>query len=308
MINPLVSVVIPAYHADPFLSEALDSVRLQTYRHWELLVVEDGSQDQTETMVRAFARDMPNNRVQYLRHEQNCGLGATRNTGIRHSQGDFIALLDADDTWKDAFLEVFVQKLDETHGDIAFGAVQQFEHTTRREIGTYGPAREEMEHFASGLFRRNFISASAVVVRKRVFDTIGLFEERIRSCADYDLWIRAARTGFHFVYIGGIYGFYRRHPSSLSKNAKVLYESMAFVFTKHQDWDAVPLSVRLDRIAQVNALVGRLYRDNDPPKAVRHLLYALKLRPARLRVYYHLMVSFGVLLLQQARVRKGSPR
>src|SRR5262245_29166396 len=102
---PVVSIVIPAYKADHYLPDALQSVRNQTFKDWELIVVEDGTRDNTEKLVRDFAETVLPRRVTYLRHDKNQGLPATRNAAIQAAKGEFIALLDHDDIWNDNHLE-----------------------------------------------------------------------------------------------------------------------------------------------------------------------------------------------------------
>ena len=124
IVPGLVSVVVPAYRADRFLHGALDSVRRQRYSAWELIVVEDGSEGATQSLVEALAQEFPERRVVYLRHEQNRGLGATRNTAIQAAQGEFVALLDADDLWLETHLAAAVEALNETSADV-FQALAQ---------------------------------------------------------------------------------------------------------------------------------------------------------------------------------------
>src|SRR5688572_7380498 len=104
MTPPLISICIPAFHAENFLPAALESVRAQRFTDWELIVTEDGSRDSTEEIVREFARTV-SQPVRYDRHEQNLGRPATRNTGIAAATAEWIALLDADDVWTTGHLE-----------------------------------------------------------------------------------------------------------------------------------------------------------------------------------------------------------
>src|SRR6266545_8317921 len=96
--SPLVSTVMIFLDAEPFLEEAIDSVFVQTYRHWELLLVDDGSTDGSSDIAKRYAREHPG-RVRYLEHpgHENRGTSASRNLGVRHSRGELVALLDADD-------------------------------------------------------------------------------------------------------------------------------------------------------------------------------------------------------------------
>ena len=97
MISALVSVIIPTYNREKFLPYALGSVKNQTYKDWELIIVDDGSTDNTEKVCKEFAKtiDQP---VKYI-YQENQGVAGARNTGLKHAQGEFIAFLDSDDRW-----------------------------------------------------------------------------------------------------------------------------------------------------------------------------------------------------------------
>src|SRR5271157_4865579 len=120
MDSDLVSVIIPAYRAARFIPSALESVRAQRYRNWEVVVVEDGSSDGTQQLVEAFAASMAPRRVIYERHPENRGLGNTRNTSMRIARGEYLAFLDADDGWLETYLEAAVGTLAKTGADIAY--------------------------------------------------------------------------------------------------------------------------------------------------------------------------------------------
>lgn len=99
---PIVSIIMPAYNADRFIREAIDSVLSQTYEDWELIVVDDCSEDKTATSVKEFADD----RIRLLQNEKNLGVAASRNKGIAEAKGSYIAFLDGDDLWRACKLKV----------------------------------------------------------------------------------------------------------------------------------------------------------------------------------------------------------
>jgi glycosyltransferase involved in cell wall biosynthesis len=277
--EPRVSIVIPAYNMERFIQETLYTVESQTYQNWELLVVDDCSQDRTAEIVQAFAAAHPDRRVRLLHHEQNKGLAGTRNTGVRHAHGEYIALLDADDLWSETFLETMLATLREQQADIAYCPVEMFADGAEQVSGLWGPTGEELATFPASLYRRNFLSSSAVLIRHSVFTQIGMFDERIRACEDYDFWLRAATAELHFIYVTDILGRYRQHPSSLKRNEKSLYETMAFVLHKYCSWSAVPTNVRRARLAHVNRRAGRLWWPYNRSKAASFLWRAWLMQP-----------------------------
>ena len=101
--KPLISVTLPTYNRAYILPKAIDSVRAQTYTNWELIIVDDGSTDNTEEIINTYRRADP--RIRYAKHETNKGLAASRNTGVRESRGSYIANLDSDDEWLPQKLE-----------------------------------------------------------------------------------------------------------------------------------------------------------------------------------------------------------
>jgi len=109
--NELISVIIPSYNSGKFLGEAIESVVNQTYKNIEIIVINDGSTDNTEEIVKKWQKK--DRRIRYLKHKENRGLSVARNDGIRISKGDFISLLDADDFWMKDKLEKQMKKIKE---------------------------------------------------------------------------------------------------------------------------------------------------------------------------------------------------
>jgi GT2 family glycosyltransferase len=180
---PLVSVILPTYNRDAIVSRAIESVLSQTYPHCELIVVDDGSTDNTAALLNTYA-----NRINVI-HRDNGGVSAARNTGIRCSTGDYIALLDSDDYW-------LPEKLAE---QIAFFKSQpdalicQTEEIWIRNGKRVNPKKRHQKH-SGMIFEKTLplclVSPSAVMIRKTLLDEVGLFDETLPACEDYDLWLR----------------------------------------------------------------------------------------------------------------------
>lgn len=116
--TPLVSVIMPAYNAEPFIEEAIASVIAQTVADWELIVIDDCSTDDTVQIVSAFVRQDP--RIQLLTNASNMGVAKTRNRGLELCRGQYVALLDSDDYWKPRFLEKMLERAEQTGADIIY--------------------------------------------------------------------------------------------------------------------------------------------------------------------------------------------
>lgn len=212
--HSIVSAVIPTYNSSHFVVDAVESALNQRDANVEVIVVDDGSTDDTESRLAPFIK-----RIRYIR-QRNSGPSVARNRGIREAGGDFIAFLDADDRWlphKTAMqLELFAQKphLGLVHSNIFV----YHEKTGEQNIG------EASRSLFSGrcypqIFWGHTVMPSASMIRKSVFDKVGQFDESIRgpSFEDQDLWLRIARD-YEFDFVAEPLIIYRKHENNGSLN------------------------------------------------------------------------------------------
>jgi glycosyltransferase involved in cell wall biosynthesis len=280
MANNTISICIPAYHAASFLPETLASVKAQTFREWELIVVEDGSDDGVRSIVETFAKNVIQS-VRYMRHEQNKGLPAARNTAMSASRGEFIALLDSDDLWTVDHLETCLKALEKTGADLACSASELFEDQTGRIDEIRTPNAAEISSMPLSLYRRNFMQPSAVVFRRAAFARIGGFDESLRSCEDLDYWFQLLRGGCYFTFTGQPSCRYRKHAATMTRNAFRMAASLAQVRKKHLDWNVIPRRLRLRETANAFGSAGRIIRRSDPRNAAQMFRQALRYEPWR---------------------------
>jgi len=191
--KPSVSVIIPTYNRGWTLRAAVDSVLTQTYRDFELIVVDDGSTDDTVEILPSYGPD-----IQVLR-QANAGVSAARNTGVRSAKGAFIAFLDSDDRWFPDKLGVQVDFF-ASHPE---AVICQTEETWIRKGKRVNPKKVH-EKPSGRIFKASLalclVSPSAVMLRKALFDEIGGFDETLPACEDYDLWLRvSARYPVHLL-------------------------------------------------------------------------------------------------------------
>jgi glycosyltransferase involved in cell wall biosynthesis len=199
--DPLVSVIVPAWNCANWITSTLESVYRQTYRNWEIVLVDDGSTDETRSVL---APHMP--RIRYY-YQENKGTAAARNAGLRRAGGELIAFLDDDDLWQTQKLELQVRALQAspecglsfTDGEICTAQGECGKSVLSRHLKPWVSQYTALDgQTAKGwlfreLFMMNFVaSASSVVVLRRCLDTIGRFDESIRIADDYDLWLRIA--------------------------------------------------------------------------------------------------------------------
>ena len=183
--NPLVSVIVPTYNRAWIVAEAIDSVLDQAYANLELIVVDDGSTDATDSLLSDY-----NDRAIVVR-QVNQGVSPARNTGIRAASGDLIALLDSDDSWLPGKVRAQVDFFN-THPQALI--CQTNEIWIRNGIRV-NPGRRHRK--SSGMiFEQSLalclVSPSAVMMKKALLDEVGLFDESLPACEDYDLWLRIA--------------------------------------------------------------------------------------------------------------------
>jgi glycosyltransferase involved in cell wall biosynthesis len=186
-----VSVIIPTYECERYISLAIDSVLAQTFKDYEIIIIDDGSTDNTQNELKKYS--MMNN-IKIIR-QSNQGPSAARNCGIKMSSGKFIAFLDADDIWLPKKLEMqitFLRNNPLVH--LVYCNAYIF-----KENFTWGKTHFNFSHPASGkvlnqLFLLNFIPLLTVVIRRSILNTVGLFDETVIASEDYDLWLRICQT------------------------------------------------------------------------------------------------------------------
>jgi glycosyltransferase involved in cell wall biosynthesis len=191
--KPLVSVIIPTYNRDWIVKEAIDSVLKQDFDDYELIVVDDGSDDNTPAILRAYG-----NKVIIL-HQPNKGVSAARNRGIAAASGRLIAFLDSDDLWLPRKLSAQV-KFFKDHSEAVVNQTQ--EHWIRN--GRRVNPKKKHHKFSGMIFERSLalclVSPSAVMIKKSLFGTVGVFDEHLPACEDYDLWLRiSCRYPVHLI-------------------------------------------------------------------------------------------------------------
>lgn len=221
-----VSVVIPAYNQSQFLGEAIRSVITQDYPDTEIIVVDDGSTDETPLVAAQFGE-----RVRYIR-QRNGGLSAARNTGIRAARGEYIALLDADDFWQPGFLPEVVRHLDNNHRLGAVHTGQKFVDRQGKPLYQYGVETVPDHRLYDRLLDGEFFGADSVLVRRECFDRVGLFDEELRGSEDWDMWLRVSRE-FRFAGIPKPLLNYRMHGDNMSADPSYMLRYQLRVVEKH---------------------------------------------------------------------------
>jgi glycosyltransferase involved in cell wall biosynthesis len=215
MSMPIVSAVIPAYNAAKYLRQAIESVFAQTYTDWEIVLVDDGSTDNTRAVVQPYL-DLAPERFQYI-YQENQGLPAARNEAIRNARGRFLALLDADDIWKPDRLMHSVTVL-EGRPDIGLvhGKVARIDSEGRFidvPPADRGYLEGDIAHYI--YTRRAHIQCPTVTFRKECVEVLGGFDPAIPGTADRDLWFRISER-YKVGFVDEVLASYRMSSDSMS--------------------------------------------------------------------------------------------
>jgi len=213
MTSPRVSVIIPAYNAAAFIGETLASVYAQTSKNFEVIVVNDGSPD-TEDLECELAR-FPE-KLRYVKQE-NQGAAAARNTGIKNARGEFVAFLDADDTWLPNFLEKQLELLQRTGADFVYADALLTGNSplAGRTFMEVQPSRGEVTA-ASLLAVQVTVLTSTVLARKEPVIAVGMFDVTLRRGHDFELWLRLAKHNIRFAYQREVLAHHRILETGLS--------------------------------------------------------------------------------------------
>lgn len=220
------SIVMPAYNVGLFIKESIECVLAQTYPNYELIIVDDGSKDNTFEVISCF----DDSRIKVIRQE-NKGLGAARNVGIKNCSNEYIAFLDSDDLWTVDKLQNVVNNLEENVG-VYYSNALEFKSTIDHAI----PNRyaEPIKNISKNdlILIYDYIVVSSSVVPRKILQEFSGFSEEFNGTEDWDLWIRISRK-YNFKKIESYDCYYRINPNGLSKNRVVFLEKEYKVIKKH---------------------------------------------------------------------------
>jgi glycosyltransferase involved in cell wall biosynthesis len=203
----LVSVIIPVYNGDRYLGEAIESILAQDYRPIEVIVVNDGSTDNTETIAKRYDND-----IIYVLQE-NCGPAAARNKGLRMASGDIVGFLDVDDLWSRDKLQHQLLRLNDTpSAEIVLGYTQIMILTDIVE------GRHIFRKWSDPVLA---LSVGSALFRRSVFDKVGRFDGTQHYCDDWDWFMRARERGVSILIHREVTQFYRRHERNMTNQEKL---------------------------------------------------------------------------------------
>ncbi|MCT7956877.1 glycosyltransferase family 2 protein [Laspinema palackyanum] len=233
---PIISIIIPAYNAETTILETLNSVQNQTFLDWEAIVIDDGSTDCTRQIVNG----MNDPRIQVFSYP-NAGVAMARNQGLMKATGDYIAFLDADDLWIPDKLELQLRALqDHPEAGVAYSwNYYQYENPS----DSYADISQRFEgNVYADLLIKNFLqNGSNPLVRKEAIASVGLFDPTIKSCEDWDYYLRLARN-WPFVLVPKVQVIYRQSSDSVSSNIEVMEDYLLLLINR--TFESVPQELK----------------------------------------------------------------
>ena len=222
---PYFSIVIPVYNKEKFVVKTIESVLSQTFTDYEIIIVNDGSTDQSEAKISVFK----DNRIKYY-SKKNEGVAQARNFGIEKATADYIYFLDADDYWYPTFLETMHRYSSELPEQKVFATAIEIETKNKTIPAHYSiPSTSDFEivNFFDASQKECALWTSSVCIHKSVFEKVGDFDTKIKHGEDTELWIRIGLQ-FPIVFIRKILARYVYDDKSISRNSNYYFEQYTF--------------------------------------------------------------------------------
>lgn len=291
---PKASIIIPTYNRDKFIAETIQSVLGQTFKDLEVIVVDDGSIDNTKEIVEKFIKK--DGRVRYIYQKNSGRPSIPRNFGFKNSTGDYLAFLDSDDVWLPEKLEkqiLFFEKSE--NKKLGF---LDCRNLIIDENGLEIKNPYVFPNYHGNVFREllkyNFIfTPGSVLIKRNVIDEIGCFDENLISMDDWDIWIRISKK-YYFDFIDELLFKYRVHISNITATLtqKNKEQQIIYIFEKHiKDFNDYCPDFYYRKIRE---LANFYCKENKIKIGRNYFIKAIKLKPRDFRNYpYYLLSLFG---------------
>ena len=256
------SIIIPTYNRAYIISRAIQSVLNQTYRDFEVLVIDDGSTDNTSEIVKSFN----DKRLRYIRHGENRGVAAARNTGIMSAEGKYIAFQDSDDEWFPEKLEKQMAVFTTTSPQIGvmYTGFLLIEGNTKTRIPSSKVTKKEGNIYNS-LLRGNFVSPGASIVKRECFTKAGMFDEHYVPLEDWEFWLRISRH-YHFKCVDEPLLITYHMPDSISSNQNAALRAHRLILEKYYEdikKDKKTLAIYFSKIGDLLCFNGELNQGRE---------------------------------------------
>ena len=275
--NPKVSVIVTCYNYGHYLAGCLDSILAQTFEDFEVIVVDDGSTDDTPHQIQLYLTRK--DRIRYIR-TTNEGQASAKNTGIRNACGEFVAFLDADDLWHSEKLKKQLVLFEDKSIGVVFSRME-FINEEGRTIVSQEPSgylRPRSSQVTDHLLFDNFVPFSSSMVRRELLENYGGFDETLAMGIDWDLWLRLS-LHCQFAYVDEPLLRYRvGHAGQMSKKLEVRQKCSDLIFKRFVDGNKERLKPDIVKkaISYTHCSRGYYFRKAKPLVSLRHYLTACR--------------------------------
>lgn len=287
----LVSVIIPTYNRAQLISETIDSVLNQTYKRVEIIIIDDGSTDKTEEVV----KKKNDERIKYFKFGHSGLPAVARNQGLKLAKGEYVSFLDSDDLWYPQKLKRCLKEL-ESGVDLVSHGMRYIKDGKYWKDVMCGPAR--MAGYSNLLYNGNCIAISATVIRKECLERVFGFDENpaIVSAEDYDLWLKLAKGKILIFFINDVLGEYICHDKNLSKQAMRHLEAGLTVVNKHFTLNGKHTLLDVLRLRHIKALflygaARSFQKEGRRIEAINFFLKSISVFPLLPRVYGGILLN-----------------
>lgn len=289
----MISIVVPVYNTEKYLDEAIGSVLAQTFSDWELLLVDDGSTDNSATICKKYVDQ--DSRIRYI-HKSNGGQASARNLGIKNARFEWIAFLDSDDLWAPEKLETQIGEIEKEKPDFLYSAgYEMFED--RNVAYNWYFKKFKGDDFFQILYRSCMVNCNTVLVSKKLLIETGLFDENqlLRGVEDWDLWMRLAKKSKVVFGSEKKLAYYRIHGDGIHLQKARIYIGKLNVYSKYDKDSSVSRLIRLRQYRYVyRELLNYLYEENRHDEIKSYLRMFVKhdsLNPALWKqwILFHLL-------------------
>ncbi|WP_397599757.1 glycosyltransferase family 2 protein [Silvanigrella sp.] len=280
--NPLISVVIPTFNHAHLIKKCIKSVINQTYQNFEILIINNFSQDNTIEVIDSFKDE----RIKIYNYKNDGIIAKARNLGIRESNGEYIAFLDSDDSWYESKLINILEEFRFSNADVICHNMNVISFENPPYIMYSGPQKNAT--FDNLLFQGNALILSATVLHKNVINKVGFFseEKKFITAEDYEFWLRIAKENLQFSFINKTLGEYLIHQNNATKSFKKNYEATKSVIMEHyKDIHFLNKLKLRNRLALLSYTSGRNCERTNRKKAILFFVKSIKKNPLIIKTY-----------------------
>ncbi|MBI2269192.1 MAG: glycosyltransferase family 2 protein [Bacteroidetes bacterium] len=274
--NHLVSIVIPAYNAELFIKETIDSVLNQTYKNFECIVVDDGSKDSTSGIVKELTKS--DKRIRLIK-QANQGVSAARNAGATNSTGIYIAFLDADDIWVPEHLELLIQELQTHKLEFVQSNYQTIDQNSKKlNYQSNAKGGNIFRHLLLGKYD-HYSGISGTMVTRTAFNKTGGFDINLSNVADWDFFLQYARP-FQIGLVNKVTWLYRLHSNNMHSGIHLLEKDILYIFKKLSVNYSFPSFVfKLKCYSNMYWMLGGSYIKKNKYKTIKYVALCILCYP-----------------------------